>query len=144
MTICLKEQHQTSLATVLQRRPTPVYCMFIRTYPFSCQSYSKRNIYHSLIIKQLIELGMSPLAQTAAFQNLPLAGRVSHFIKNWEIITQDPWVLNCVKGYTCNKPTEQASPIYWAGRQPRLFNTGPTNTGMHRGTGLVGDTPDQV
>ena len=27
-----------------------------------------------------------------------LAGRVSHFIKNWEIITQDPWVLNCVKG----------------------------------------------
>ena len=45
---------------------------------------------------------MSPLAQTAACQNLPLAGGVSHFIKNWEIISQDAWVLNCVKGYTIN------------------------------------------
>ena len=71
------------------------------------------NLSHSLIIKQLIELGMSPLARTAAFQNLPLAGRVSHFIKNWEIITQDPWVLNCVKDYTINllrKPHQLAPP----------------------------------
>ena len=52
------------------------------------------NLYDSPIVKQRIELGMTPLAQTAACQNLPLAGRVSHFIKNWEIITQDPWVLN--------------------------------------------------
>ena len=29
------------------------------------------NLFDSLIIKQLIELGMSPLAQTAACQNLP-------------------------------------------------------------------------
>ena len=56
---------------------------------------------------------MSPLAQTAACQNLPLAGRVSHFIKNWEIITQDSWVLNCVKDYTINllsKPHQLAPP----------------------------------
>ena len=47
-------------------------------------------------------MGISPLAQTAACQNLPLAGGVSHFIKNWEIISQDTWVLNCVIGYTIN------------------------------------------
>ena len=29
-------------------------------------------------------------------------------------------------------------------RRPRLFNAGQTNTGMHRGTGLVGETPDQL
>ena len=30
------------------------------------------------------------------------------------------------------------------GRQPKLFDTGQTNTEMHRGTGLVGETPDQL
>ena len=71
------------------------------------------NLYHSPIVKQLIELDMTPLAQTAACQNLPLAGQVSHFIKNWEVITQDLWVLNCVNGYTISlrsKPHQHAPP----------------------------------
>ena len=56
---------------------------------------------------------MSSLAQTAACQDLLLAGCVSHLIKKWEIITQDPWVLNCIKGYTINllsKPHQLAPP----------------------------------
>ena len=56
---------------------------------------------------------MSSLPQTAACQDLLLAGWVFHLIKNWEIITQDPWVLNCVKGYTINllsKPHQLAPP----------------------------------
>ena len=70
-----------------------------------------QTFYHSLIIKQLIELGMSSLAQTAACQNLLLARWVSHFIKELgNNYTQDPWVLNCVKGYTINLLHEEASP----------------------------------
>ena len=45
---------------------------------------------------------MSLLAQRAACQSLPLAGGVSHFIKNWEIISQEGWVPNCARGYTIN------------------------------------------
>ena len=73
-----------------------------------------QTFYHSLIIKQLIELGMSSLAQTAACQNLLLARWVSHFIKELgNNYTQDPWVLNCVKGYTINllsRPHQLALP----------------------------------
>ena len=32
-------------------------------------------------------------------KNLPLAGRVSHFLPNWQAITQDKWVLDTIKGY---------------------------------------------
>ena len=67
------------------------------------------NLFHSLIIKQLIELGMSPLAQTAAGQNLPLAGRVSHFIKKLGDNHTGPLSPQLRKGLY-NKPTEQASP----------------------------------
>ena len=42
------------------------------------------NLYLSPIVKQLIEFG-TPLTQTGACQNLPLAGQVSYFIKNWEL-----------------------------------------------------------
>ena len=112
MTICLKKQHQTSLATVLQRRPTPLYCMFIQTYPFSCQSYSKRNIYKPL-----------------PFTNNQTTHRVGHvFSSSNSCMSESPpgqmgFPLNQELGnnYTghlgpqlCkrihNKPTEQASP----------------------------------
>ena len=51
---------------------------------------------------------MSPLAQTTACQNLPLAGRVSHFIKLGDNHT-GPLGPQLRKGLH-NKPTEQASP----------------------------------
>jgi hypothetical protein len=31
--------------------------------------------------------------------NCPIAGRLKHFLPNWESITQDPWILQVVKGY---------------------------------------------
>lgn len=30
---------------------------------------------------------------------LPLAGRLKYFVKNWELVTNDPWVLQAVSGY---------------------------------------------
>ncbi len=31
--------------------------------------------------------------------NCLIAGRLKHFLPNWERITQDPWILQVVKGY---------------------------------------------
>ena len=30
--------------------------------------------------------------------SIPVGGRVSLFLQNWNSITKDPWVLQCVKG----------------------------------------------
>ena len=30
---------------------------------------------------------------------LPIAGRLKYFIKNWEMVTNDPWVHNTISGY---------------------------------------------
>ena len=58
-----------------------------------------KNIAASTIVKQLNVLGIQYIAHRNACQNLPLAGRISHFIYNWEVITKDAWVLNTVQGY---------------------------------------------
>ena len=39
------------------------------------------------------------MATELARQNLPLAGRIKHFLPNWEKLTQDPWVLEAVEGF---------------------------------------------
>lgn len=30
---------------------------------------------------------------------MPLAGRLKHFVTNWELVTKDPWVLSAISGY---------------------------------------------
>ena len=58
-----------------------------------------KNIAASTIVKQLNALRIQDIAHRNACQNLPLEGRISHFIYNWEVITKDAWVLNTVQGY---------------------------------------------
>ena len=48
-----------------------------------------KNIAESTIVKQLNVLEIQDIAHRNACQNLPLAGRISHFIYNWEVITKD-------------------------------------------------------
>ena len=43
--------------------------------------------------------GIQSIATEIAHMQLPLAGRLSSFISNWEAITQDQWVLQSVHGY---------------------------------------------
>ena len=44
--------------------------------------------------------GMSLKNQNIPLQpNLPLGGRITHFYNNWAKVTQDPWVLETVKGH---------------------------------------------
>ena len=44
-------------------------------------------------------MGIDPIATGLAEQNLPLAGRLQYFKRNWEKITQDQWVLQAIQGY---------------------------------------------
>ena len=53
----------------------------------------------TLPIKQLKFKGKAPIATELETQGLPLAGRLQYFIKNWEMLTQDQWVLDAVQGY---------------------------------------------
>ena len=56
------------------------------------------------MVNQLMGLGISPLAIELANRSLPLAGGLHHFIRNWEKITHDSWVLEAVQGYRVPLP----------------------------------------
>ena len=44
-------------------------------------------------------MGIEPIATELARKNLPLAGRIRHFLPNWVKLTQNPWVLEAVQGF---------------------------------------------
>ena len=44
--------------------------------------------------------------QTAQL-SLGVARRLSHFLNNWEVITTDKWVLDCVQGFQFLSPACQ-------------------------------------
>ena len=53
-----------------------------------------------------------------ACQNYPLAGRLKHFLHNWEKLTQDQWILQTVKGVQIefmNTPHQAFTPF-----QPKM------------------------
>ena len=52
--------------------------------------------YPSTIVNELKCMGIEPIATELARENLPLAGRIRHFLPNWVKLTQDPWVLEAV------------------------------------------------
>ena len=53
----------------------------------------------SSIVTHLIGKGVVPLAEDTACQGTPLAGCIAYFQRNWEALTQDPWILQTVSGY---------------------------------------------
>ena len=55
--------------------------------------------YPSTIVNQLKCMGIEPLATELARKNLPLAGKIRHFLPNWVKLTQNPWVLEAVQGF---------------------------------------------
>ena len=66
-------------------------------------------IFHLLIIQnycanpiimcQLFTRGISSVAQVVAQRAHPLAGRLACFVQNWEVVTQDHWVLQTITGF---------------------------------------------
>ena len=55
--------------------------------------------FQSSIIQPLQSKGISDVATEMAQTNLSFAGRIMHFLSNWEAITQDTWVLQTIQGF---------------------------------------------
>ena len=67
----------------------------------------------SPIISTICQMGVTHIAQRAALTHRQIAGRLALFTSNWRVITKDPWVLNCIQGYTIDlteQPTQFQSP----------------------------------
>ena len=66
-----------------------------------------------LTVHALQSKGVQHIATEMARLQLPLAGRISNFISNWEAITQDKWMLDSVLGYRIEflrKPNQNHRP----------------------------------
>ena len=71
--------------------------------------HSQRDVCKNTLTNQLMQVGIVP---TAA-DNLPPAGRLKGHINTWKVITNDPWVLNTVRGYRVDflsKPQQRVLP----------------------------------
>lgn len=70
------------------------------------------HLVNSVTVEVLVSKGIAPLASSIACQKVPFAGRVRYFLKNREVISQDPWVLQTIQGYQIDflQPPEQAFP----------------------------------
>lgn len=69
--------------------------------------------YPSWVVDQLRQAGVQMIATELVGLDLPLAGRHQYFIANWEVVTQDQWVLDAVKGFAIlftNEPHQPYPP----------------------------------
>jgi hypothetical protein len=64
------------------------------------QSIPEVSNYPRSLVEQLSALGVKQMATEIALAQIPLAGRLKFFLANWQAMTRDVWVLNCVQGYT--------------------------------------------
>ena len=72
-----------------------------------------QTFYPATILNHLKCMGIQPMPTGLARQSLPVAGRIKHFLPNWEKLTQDTWVLETVEGFMVpfrQKPFQQQLP----------------------------------
>ena len=73
----------------------------------TCNKYCFLSNYNKDI---LVKRGILPLEVV----NTPaIAGRLALYLKNWQAVTQDLWVLNTVQGYRIeflSEPTQRSCP----------------------------------
>ena len=68
---------------------------------------------HCQVIKSLFQMGIRDVAQRLAANHSQLAGRLHLFTDNWRVISQDPWVIDCIQGYTIDlaeQPVQSRAP----------------------------------
>ena len=58
---------------------------------------AQHSIQNHFTLKQRF-LNMGIREVPPELQNLAVAGRISHFLSNWEVITQDQWILQAAQG----------------------------------------------
>lgn len=47
------------------------------------------------------------------YSQVPVGGRIKYFVENWQVLTSDPWILECVQGVKlefCQTPPKQIQP----------------------------------
>ena len=54
----------------------------------------------SQVVMSLLQTGIAPIEQQVAARQSLIAGRLKLFLSNWRTLTNDPWVIACVQGYT--------------------------------------------
>ncbi len=54
----------------------------------------------SPIVESLTQMGIVPMAQRVASRQPLIAGRLKLFLNTWRVITNNPWAIDCVQGYT--------------------------------------------
>ena len=72
-----------------------------------------QNLMQTQVIQNLSQVGITNMAQRVATKNTLIAGRLHLFTQNWRAITQDPWVINSIQGYTIDlvsQPVQYQTP----------------------------------
>ena len=55
----------------------------------------KENLTFPKVKSFLSSLGLSSVEA----DHLPIAGQLQFFVENWQVVTNDPWVLSAISGY---------------------------------------------
>lgn len=78
------------------------------------------------VITNLTQMGVKNMTQRVAANYSLVAGRLHLFTPNWKAISKDPWVMNCVQGYTIDltHPPYQNQPpkeLVFQGEETKLL-----------------------
>jgi len=97
---------------LLDITPEPV-CFFPGLYVVLFMPNNMLNPVLSHATRTLQSKGVRYIATEVAARDLPLAGRMKHFLPNWQAITRDEWMLTTVMGYRIEflqKPHQNRKP----------------------------------
>ena len=59
------------------------------------QHFYPSGIVNYLVLRKDIQMIASEIAQ----KGLPIAGRLQYFNRNWEVISQDQWILDSIQNF---------------------------------------------
>ena len=74
---------------------TPKFPVAVATKSNTGMLPVKENLTFPKVKLLLSSLGLSSVDA----DHLPIAGRLQFFVQNWQVVTNDPWVLSVISGY---------------------------------------------
>ena len=84
--------------TLVEQTPEVVYAYL--NLPVLSILPELQHFYPSITVNQLKAQGIVRIARALATErSIPLAGRLSHCLSNWQRVTQDRWFLEAIQGY---------------------------------------------
>ena len=89
----------------------------------SCQKYLP-DLTQIHVIQSMTQMGITNIAQKIAANHTLIAGRLQLFLTNWRKTTTDPWVINCIQGYSIDLIEE---PFQYQAPKELTFSQEETN-----------------